>query len=62
MPFLGLLASELEEMGWGTLPHNLTQFLPESGRVQVIEGVGHFVHIEKPDLVAEIVLDFLGSA
>ena len=49
-------------MGWGTLPHKLTHFLPEGGRVEVIEGVGHFVHIEKPDLVAEIVLEFLGSA
>ena len=62
MPFLGLLASELEEMGWGTVPHNITQFLPEGGRVELIAGVGHFVHIEKPDLIAGMVLDFLGSA
>ena len=50
-------------MGWGTLPQ---QPHPVPSRtavaVEVIEGVGHFVHIEKPDLVAGMVLDFLGSA
>ena len=61
MPFLGILGGELEEMGWGTLPHHVTPYLPEGGRVELLEGVGHFVHIEKPDLVAAMVLDFLGS-
>lgn len=61
MPFLGVLATELEEMGWGTAPHNVTKFLPENGRVELLDGVGHFVHIEQPDLVAGMVLDFLGS-
>jgi len=37
MPFLGVLASELEEMGWGTQPDNLTQFLPEGGRLEILE-------------------------
>jgi len=61
MPFLGVLASELEEMGWGTQPDNLTQFLPEGGRLEILEHTGHFVHIEQPDVVAAMVLEFLGS-
>ena len=62
MPFLGVLGSELEEMGWGTLPHHLDHFIPDGGRVELLDGVGHFVHIEQPDLVAGMVLDFLGTA
>jgi pimeloyl-ACP methyl ester carboxylesterase len=31
------------------------------GRCEVLEDVGHFVHIEQPDLVSEIVLDFVGA-
>jgi pimeloyl-ACP methyl ester carboxylesterase len=62
MPFLGVLASELEEMGWGTLPHHIENFLPEGGRLEVLEGAGHFVHIEQPDVVASMVLEFLGSS
>jgi pimeloyl-ACP methyl ester carboxylesterase len=61
MPFLGVLGSELEEMGWGTLPHHVIPFLPEGGRVELLDGVGHFVHIEQPDLVAGMVLEFLGA-
>ena len=61
MPFLGVLGAELEEMGWGTLPHHLDLFIPDGGRVELLDGVGHFVHIEQPDLVAGMVLDFLGS-
>jgi pimeloyl-ACP methyl ester carboxylesterase len=62
MPFLGVLGSELEEMGWGTLPNHLTGYLPEGGRLELLDGVGHFVHIEQPDLVAGMIIEFLGSA
>ena len=34
---------------------------PIDGRFEVLDGVGHFVHIEQPDLVAGMVLDFLGG-
>jgi len=27
----------------------------------VMDGVGHFVHIEQPDVVSEMVLDFIGD-
>jgi pimeloyl-ACP methyl ester carboxylesterase len=61
MPFLGVLGSELEDMGPGTLLHHVAPFIPQQGRVEMLEGVGHFVHIEQPDLVAAMVLDFLES-
>ncbi|MFT7395272.1 MAG: pimeloyl-ACP methyl ester carboxylesterase, partial [Candidatus Azotimanducaceae bacterium] len=28
---------------------------------EVLEGVGHFVHVEQPQLVADLVLDFFGG-
>lgn len=61
MPFLGILGAELEEMGWGTLPHHVRPYLPPGGICEVLEGVGHFVHIEQPQTVARLVLDFLGG-
>jgi pimeloyl-ACP methyl ester carboxylesterase len=62
MPFLGILGSELEEMGWGTLPHHVEPYLPSGGRCELFEGVGHFVHIEQPHAVAQRVVEFVGSA
>ena len=62
MPFLGVLGREQEEMGWGTLPHHVVNYIPQGGRLEVLDDVGHFVHIEQSDLVAGMVLDFLGGA
>ena len=61
MPFLGVLGREQAEMGWGTLPHHVKPFIPLGGRLEVLDGVGHFVHIEQPDLVAAMVIEFLGA-
>jgi pimeloyl-ACP methyl ester carboxylesterase len=61
MPFLGVLVSEVEEMGWGTFPHHVEPYLPPDGRLEFLRGVGHFAHIEQPDEVAALLLDFLGS-
>lgn len=60
IPFLGILVTEAEEMGWGTNPDQVRQYLPADGRLEVLEGIGHFAHIERPDLVAPMVLDLLG--
>jgi pimeloyl-ACP methyl ester carboxylesterase len=59
MPFFGILGSEDEPMGWGTKLSELTVSLPRHGRVEQMEGVGHFVHIERPGLVAQRTLEFL---
>ena len=61
MPFLGVLSDEPDVMSWGTPPDKIEPYLPQKGRCEVLNGVGHFVHIEQPDLVSEIVLDFLGD-
>jgi len=35
--------------------------LPPHARVEVVEGAGHFLQVEKPDEVNRLVLDFLGG-
>ncbi len=60
VPFLGVLGLEAEMMGWGTKPSDVERYLPRGARFEALEGVGHFVHIEQPRLIADIVLDFLG--
>lgn len=59
MPFLGVLAGQQEPMGWGTVPQQIEPQLPPGGRLEVLREHGHFVHIEQPALVAEMVIDFL---
>lgn len=59
MPFLGVLGREQEEMGWGTPPDKVMPYFPLGARCEVLDDVGHFVHIEQPELVANLVLDFL---
>ena len=57
MPFLAVLGRQPEEMGWGTDPERVLPYLPPGGRCEILDDVGHFVHIEAPDLVAELVLE-----
>lgn len=59
MPFLGVLAGQQEPMGWGTLPSQIHTHLPPGGRLEVLDDNGHFVHIEAPAVVAEMITDFL---
>lgn len=61
MPFLGILGSEMEEMGWGTPPDKVMPYMPMDGHCEILDDVGHFVHIEQPDRVSGLVLDFLGA-
>jgi pimeloyl-ACP methyl ester carboxylesterase len=60
VPFLGVLGLESELMGWGTRPADVEPLLPPGARFVPLEGVGHFVHIEQPRTIADLVLDFLG--
>ena len=59
MPVLCVLGLEIEVMGWGTLPEDVEPYLPKTGRFVALEGVGHFVHIEQPDAVAELILEVI---
>ncbi|MDG2114948.1 MAG: alpha/beta hydrolase, partial [Actinomycetota bacterium] len=58
-PFLGIIGTEIEEMGWGTSPDEAAEAMPPGGEFHALDGVGHFVHIEQPNVVANLVLDFL---
>ena len=59
VPFLGVLGLEQEVMGWGTRPEHVAGFLPRDHRFETLEGVGHFVHVEQPQRVADLVTGFL---
>ncbi|HEX4905372.1 MAG TPA: alpha/beta hydrolase [Acidimicrobiales bacterium] len=58
MPFLGILGLHMEEMGWGVKPADVEPYLPMGAEFHALD-TGHFVHIEQPRAVADIVLDFL---
>ncbi len=60
-PLLALLGGEPEVMGWGTIAEDVEPFLPHGARLEVIEGLGHFLHIEAPELIADLVAEFLGE-
>jgi pimeloyl-ACP methyl ester carboxylesterase len=62
MPFLGILGGQQEPMGWGTVPSQIMHMLPAGGRLELLDSAGHFVHIEEPENVAAMVLDFLDGA
>ncbi len=59
VPLLAILGLVEEEMGWGTRPESLAPFMPRDARVIAFEVSGHFVHIEHPQRVADLVLEFL---
>jgi pimeloyl-ACP methyl ester carboxylesterase len=58
-PFLGVMGLVPEEMGWGSTPEEFDGKLPPGGRLEVFEDAGHFVHIEKPREIADLLLEFL---
>lgn len=59
IPLLGVIGTVSEEMGWGTDPDALRPHLPPGARLEVLDDVGHFVHVERPREVADLVLDFV---
>lgn len=61
MPFYGMLAHAEDPMGWATPPREVEPYLPTDGRLEVLDDMGHFAHIEQPRLIADKVLDFLGA-
>jgi pimeloyl-ACP methyl ester carboxylesterase len=61
VPLLGILGRIPEEMGWGTTAESLRRHLPPEAEIVEFADTGHFVHIEKPREVADLVLRFLAA-
>lgn len=59
VPLLGILGGQPEPMGWGTPPDLIRRYAPAGTRIERLDDVGHFVHIEAPERVANLVLEFL---
>lgn len=59
VPLLAIIGLVPEEMGWGNTPESLEPYLPRGARLEAWDDVGHFVHIEQPRRVADLVLEFM---
>jgi pimeloyl-ACP methyl ester carboxylesterase len=59
VPLLGILGLMPEAMGWGTTKKGLAKYLPRHAEVVELADAGHFIHIEHPRRVADLVLEFL---
>ncbi|MCC6640117.1 MAG: alpha/beta hydrolase [Deltaproteobacteria bacterium] len=62
VPMLGVLGLVPEVMGWGTTADSVRAFLPPGAELVELADTGHFLHIEKPREIADLVLRFLASA
>ena len=60
VPLLALVAGDAEAFAGQPDLDDLRAHLPTNARLEVLEGLGHFAHIEDPATVARHVLDWLG--
>ncbi len=58
-PMLALLGLIAEEMGSALAPDAVQPHLPPGAQLEAFSDTGHFIHIEKPREVADLVLRFL---
>lgn len=61
IPMLAIFGTVRERMGWDVKPADLVPYFPPTTRVKVMEDTGHFIHIERPEETAALILDFLKS-
>ena len=47
VPYLGVIGTVKEEMGWGTTPEEAFPILPDGAEFHALADTGHFVHIER---------------
>lgn len=59
IPMLALFGTVSEGMGWEVKPDDLSPYFPDTTRVEVMQDTGHFIHIERPDETAALILDFI---
>ena len=61
LPFLGVLSGVQDDpMGWKSRRGDIEPFLPPGGQLEFYDDIGHFLHIEQPRFIADLVLEFLG--
>ena len=62
LPMPGLMVHGADDgcIGRELVPE-MRAFFPAGLEVAIVEGAGHFVHQEKPDVVNRLVLDFLAA-
>ena len=60
-PLLALVAGIAESIAGQPSAAEIGPYLPVSGRIEVLEGLGHFAHVEDPVGVAARVLSFLAE-
>lgn len=61
VPMLAIFGTIRERMGWDAKPADLLPYFPPTTQVEVMQEVGHFIHIERPQETAGRILDFLKS-
>lgn len=59
VPLLAIFGTVEEPMGWDITIEQITPFMPQSGRLAVVQDTGHFIHIERPQETAALIIDFL---
>ena len=59
VPLQVILGGVPEPMGMGATPESVGSYLPAGASLHAFADSGHFVHIEKPQEVAKLVLGFL---
>ena len=60
MPFLAILGDQPEEMGWGTDPERVFQFLPPGGRCEILDDAGTSCTSSSRGWCRSCVLDVIG--
>jgi pimeloyl-ACP methyl ester carboxylesterase len=61
VPVLALVAGVRETLHMGGTPESVLDYLPPHARLEFFPDSGHFIHIEQPQRVADLVLDFLAE-
>lgn len=56
---LAIFGTVSEPMGWDATPSDLMPYFPFSTDVKIFEDTGHFIHVERPEETAALILDYL---
>ncbi|WP_084455065.1 alpha/beta fold hydrolase [Comamonas composti] len=59
IPLLALFSTVKEPMGWECQLKDIAPFLPAGASALELEDTGHFIHIERPQRTAQLILEFL---